>query len=73
MAYESGFFGFPRGRAVRREGKELRYLEQVATRLFTARGAGRIDVEEALMGYIALSADAVSMLGVTQCFDDHPR
>lgn len=61
MAYEARFFGYPRGRAVVVEGKELRQLEQLATRLFTARGAGRTDVEEALLGHIALSADPTSL------------
>ena len=61
MAYEARLFGFPRGRAVVLGGQELRRLEQVATRLFTSRGAGRTDAEEALLGHIALCADPTSL------------
>lgn len=61
MSYLPGLCGFPRGPSVRFAGKDLRYLERVAARLWTAHGTGRADVEEALLGYIALAADPGSL------------
>lgn len=61
MAWDARLFGFPRGRPVLLSGEDLRRAERVATRLFTARGNGRTDAEEALLGHIALCADPTSL------------
>ena len=61
MSYWPGLCGFPRGLGARFAGKDLRYLERVAARLWAAHGTGRADAEEALFGYIALAADPESL------------
>lgn len=61
MAYLPGLCGFSHGGGVPLDGKQLRYVEDVAARLWTAPGTGRADVEEALLGHIALSADPASL------------
>lgn len=56
-----GLYGFREDLAVSLAPSELRRVEELSARLWTEMGTGRTYVEEALLGQIAVAADAASL------------